>query len=159
MYYLASDPNDKIFEHNLKICKGILPSPSYISETDENLKNIVSPYQMFHQDKEKEVVFEEIRKTHYPARPSRMGAIYLFPNLETAEISNTKWWNNQRNLYETIIHNGSIVMVADTEWLNCTKDSYEKNAHNYFQEKQTKKPLLEVVVMGVVEVSLEPINA
>ncbi len=134
LYYLASDPNDKIFEHNLKICKGVFPSPSYISATDENLKNMVSPYQMLHQDKMKEAAFEETRKTYYPARPSRMGAIYLFPNLETAEVANKKWWGNQRNLYETKIKNGSIVMVADSEWLNCSEDEFEENAHNYLQE-------------------------
>jgi len=158
MYYLASDPNDKIFEHNLKICKGVFSSPSYTSETDENLKNIVSPYQMFHQDKQKEVIFEKIRKAHYPARPSRMGAIYLFPNLEAAEISNTKWWGNQRIFHEAKIHNDSVVMVADAEWLNCTKENCETSAHNYFQEKQTQTPLLEVVVKGTIEVSLNPIN-
>lgn len=158
MYYLASDSNDKIFKHNLKICKGVFQSPSYLAAIDENLKNIVSPYQVYHQDKAKEAMFEEIRKSFYPARPSRMGAIYLFPYLEAAEIANKKWWGNQRNLYETKIMNGSIVMVADSEWLNCNKESYEANAHNYFQEKESQNPLLEVIVMGVVEVSMEPIN-
>lgn len=159
MYILASDTNDKIFEQNLKICKGVFPSPSYISATDENLKNIVSPYQVFHQDKAKEAIFEEIRKNHYPARPSRMGAIYLFPDLKTANVANKKWWGNKRNLYETKIKNGSIVMTADSEWLNCNEKQFEENAHNYFQEKETQNPLIEVVVMGVVEVSLEPVNA
>ena len=50
-------------------------------------------------------------------------------------------------------------MMADTEWLNCNKEEFEENAHNYFQEKQTQNPLIEVVVMGMVEVSLESVNA
>ena len=159
MYYLASDPNDKIFEHNLKICKGVFTSPSDMSVTDEKLKNMVSLYQVYHEDKSKEAVFEKVRSNYYPARPSRMGAIYLFPDLETAEIANQKWWGNQRNLYETKIKNGSIVLIADSEWLNCNEQEYETNAHNYFQEKQSSNPLMEVVVMGVVELALDSINA
>jgi len=51
------------------------------------------------------------------------------------------------------------VVIADSEWLNCTEKEYETNAHNYFQEKQSSNPLMGIVVMGVVELSLESINA
>ncbi len=66
---------------------------------------------------------------------------------------------DQRNLYETKIKNGSIVVIADSEWLNCDEKEYETNAHNYFQEKQSSNPLMGVVVMGFVELSLYSINA
>jgi len=133
-------------------------SPSYISKTNRDLKNAVSPYQAYHHDREKEKVFEKIRVTHYSVCPSRMGAIFLFPDLETAKLANQQWWKNKRNLYGAEIENGSRVMIADSKWLNCNNNEYEKNAHYYFQEKQTPNPLMEVVVMGVVELSLVPIN-
>ncbi len=159
MYYLAADPDDLIFANNLKVCKGVFPSPSLVRELDENLKGMVSMYEVMHTDREKEAVFEKIRAEHYPSRPSRMGAIYLFKDYGTAERANKKWWDNKRNLYETKIRNGSIVMVADSQWLNCTATDYESNAHSYFQERTTDNPLIEVVVMGVVEVAQEPVNA
>lgn len=159
MYYLAADPSDLMFTNNLKVCKGVFPSPSFIREVDDNLKGMVSMYEIMHADKEKEKAFEKVRVEHYPHRPSRMGAIYLFQDYKTALVANEKWWGNKRNLYETRIRNGSIVMVADSEWLNCTSEDYEGNAHNYFQEKTTDNPLIEVVVMGVVEVAPKPINA
>lgn len=156
MYFLAADPNDVMFINNLKFCKGIFPSPSFLRATDNNLKGAVSPYEIMHTDKEKEATFEKVRAEHYPFRPSRMGAIYLFQDYQAAIEANDKWWSNNRNIYKTKIKQGSIVLVADSEWLNCTSQDYENNAHNYFQEKMTANPIIEVVVMGVVEVSPEP---
>ena len=49
-------------------------------------------------------------------------------------------------------------MIADSEWLNCLPEKYIENAHNYFQEKTTNNPLIEVMVMGVVEVSPKPLH-
>lgn len=158
MYYLAADPNCLIFSHNLKACKGIFPSASFMRTVDENLKSMVSPYEVTHTDKEKESVFERVRAIHYPHSPSRMGAIYLFQDYKTALLANEKWWNNGRRFYETKILNGSTFMIADSEWLNCSIDAYEANAHNYFQGKATANPMAEVVVTGVVEVSPEPIE-
>jgi hypothetical protein len=159
MYYLAADPTDVMFTNNLKVCKGIFPSPSFVRAVDDNLKSMVTSYEVMHTDKEKESVFERVRSEHYPNKPSRMGAIYLFQNYETALGANEKWWDNKRDLYETKIQNGSVVLVADSEWLNCTPQDYENNAHNYFQEKTTENSIIEVVVMGVVEVAAEPKNA
>jgi len=157
MYFLAADPNDMMFTNNLRVCKGVFPSPSYLRTLDDNLKHAVSMYEVRHIDKAKEAVFEDIRQKHYSARPSRMGAIYLFQDLETAIRANGKWWNNQRLIYETRIKNGSIVMIADSQWLNCKESEYEANAHNYFKEVKTDNPLIELVVMGVVEVSQQPV--
>ena len=159
MYYLAADPNDFIFTNNLKVCKGIFASPSHMREVDENLNGMVSPYEIMHADREKEAVFENVRATYYQHLPSRMGAIYLFQDYKAALLANERWWGNGRKLHETIILDGSIFMVVDSEWLNCTADAYKANAHNYFQGKTTDVPLVEVVVKGVVKVSLEPVNA
>jgi len=158
MYYLAADPGDLVFTNNLKVCKGVFTSPSLLRVMDENLKNAVSIYEITHLDREKEAVFEKIRSAHYPYRPSRMGGIYLFQDYETAVNANERWWGNKRNFYEAKIRNGSVFMVADSEWLICTPQDYEENANNYFQEKTTNRPVIEIVVMGVVEVSPEPSN-
>ena len=159
MYYLAADPNDVMFTNNLKICNGVFPSPSFVRATDENLNGMVTPYEIMHSDIEKEAAFENVRAKHYPHKPSRMGAIYLFQDLDTAVKANEKWWGSSRRIYPTKIRNGSISLIADSEWLNCIPQEYETNAHNYFQEKTTENPVIEVVVMGVVEVSPEPENA
>lgn len=156
MYYLASDPSDLIFTNNLKVCNGVFYSPSYLRAIDENLKNAVSRYEALHTDKEKENIFEQIRAEHYPYRPSRMGAIYLFPDIETAINANEKWWGNKRKIYGARVENGSIVLIADSQWLNCSESDYVKNAHMYFQEKKTENPIIELVVMGIVKVSPEP---
>lgn len=159
MYYLAADPDDLMFTNNLKVCKGVFTSPSQAKVMDENLQNAVSMYEVAHKDREKEEVFERIRSEHYPHRPSRMGAIYLFQDYETAVKANDRWWGNKRDLFEAKIRNGSVVMIADSEWLNCTPKDYEENAHNYFQEKTTDNPVIEVVVMDVVDVAPEHANA
>jgi hypothetical protein len=156
MYYLAADPNDVMFSNNLKVCKGVFPSPSFIRAMDDNLKGMVSSYEVLHTDREKEAVFEKVRAEHYPDSPSRMGAIYLFPDYETAVSANREWWNNSRNLYEAKIKDGSSVLTADSQWLNCNPSEYEAFAHKYFQQKRTKNPVIELVVMGVIEVSQEP---
>ena len=91
MYYLAADSEDCIFNKNLKVNKGVFPSLSLIRLMDESLKNAVSMYEVGHIDREKEAVFEKVRTENYPYRPSRMGAIYLFQDYQTAINANEKW--------------------------------------------------------------------
>jgi len=157
MYYLAADPNDFMFANNLDVCKGVFPSPSFVREKHPELKGAVSHYEVMHSDKEKESTFEKVRAEYYPSCPSRMGAIYLFNNLDTAIHANQEWWKNQRTIYEATIEKNSNVLITDSQWLNCAQSEYEKNAHNYFQEKYTDNPILEVVVMGVIQVASEPV--
>jgi hypothetical protein len=156
MYYLAADPSNLMFINNLKVCKGVFHSPSFLRAIDENLKNAVSMYEAVHTDRKKEAVFEKVRAEHYSYCPSRMGAIYLFQDIDTALKANEKWWSNKRHIYSTRIREGSIVLIADSQWLNCTELDYENNAHMYFQESKTDNPLIELVIMGTIEVSPEP---
>ena len=88
MNYIVADPNDPLFSHNLKFCKGMLYSASFMRKMDTNLSGAISPYEYLHTDKEKEAIFENVRKEYYPNLPSRMGALFLFPNLETAKKAN-----------------------------------------------------------------------
>lgn len=159
MRYLAADDSDVMFHHNLKFCKGILQSPSMMRELDPNLSGVVSRYEAVHTDREKEAVFEEVRKAHYPHIPSRMGALYLFPDLDTAIKANQRWWGGKCSLYGAIIQKGSSSFTADSKWLDCTAAEFEESAHSYFSGERTNDPCLEVIVMGTIEVSEAPVNA
>ncbi len=157
MLYLAADPNDEAFMIILQAGKGELSSASLIREFNPSLHGAVSRYEVLHQDKEKERVFEQVRISNYPNQPSRLGAIFLFPDLSTAKRVDAMWWGGHRNIHEATIIQGYKVLRADSQWLNCTPENYTQNAHNYFKGALSPDPIVEIVVMGTIRVNLEPI--
>lgn len=157
MYYLAADPTDVMFSHNLKILDGLMFSASQMRAHDPSLSGLVSHYEFAHKDRAKEAAFEDVRQSHFPGVPSRMGAIYLFNDLNTAKKANGKWWNNQRELYRAEILPGSNFHVADSTWLDCTPANFTVNAHEYFSGNVSSTPFLEVLVMGRIKVDPQPI--
>jgi len=154
--YIAVKPDDIVFQQNTKACNGVLTSPSYTRASDPNLSGAVSYYEVLHKDKEKEEIFEKIRKSNYPNQPSRMGAIFLFPDLLTAKKANKLWWSNKREIHEVIIINGFRVLFADSKWLDCTPENYDQNANYYFQGVMSPDPIVEIVLMGSIQVISKP---
>lgn len=147
---VAGDPNLPYFRSALNT--GQISAPA-LSNLLCPKGNAASPYQAFNQNQDKEQFFEKIRSQHYSDLPSRLGAIFLFPDLKTATLANKLWWNETRSLHEARSKYCYSKFIADSEWLNCTKNDWESCAHSYFNCERTKTPLLEIIFVGIVSVN------
>ena len=96
-FFHAFDPDDRLFSHNIFVGKGRIPSASAMRNVQlPGWEGLMSPYQMFTTERPKEETFERIRAREFPDRPTREGAIFLFPRLEDAERANAEWWGNKQ---------------------------------------------------------------
>ena len=99
-YYHAINPDDALFANNIKVNSGIITSASLLRSHDPNLTNMLSPYEAFTREAEKEETFERIRSTEFPLCPPRMGAIFLFERRQAADKANQAWWQEIRVILE-----------------------------------------------------------
>lgn len=152
---VAGDPNDMFFCSALETKQMTAPALTNLLFPKANA---VSLYQVFNQEQEKETFFEAIRTKHYPDAPSRLGAIFLFPDKEAAARANMQWWNGSKSLYmaSTIFCHSQL--HADSAWLNCSKNDWEECAHAYFSGKQSNSPLVEIVFVGIVQINPDKIS-
>ena len=138
-----------IFYNNLKVGKGLIVAISKAIESEPQLRNAQSGYSLFHLNKEKENVFEEIRKADFPEKPSRMKALFVFESQKDAERAQMKWFANEdRKIHLAWIRKGAKIHVGDSNWLNCEQNRWQKNAERYWKEEKSTDPFIELVVHG-----------
>lgn len=152
MYFIAGNPEELLFSTALKT--GKLVSPAFTNLLVPNAGS-VSLYQVLHADREKEATFEKIREKHYPNSPTRLGALYLFQDVDSAHKANEVWWQGKRHIYGVDIVLSHSQLLADSNWLNCKQENWGDNAHSYFKGLHTETPLLEVLLVGVANLRNE----
>jgi hypothetical protein len=148
----AIDPADDMFCHNIQLSKGRIIAVSYARSTDRNLSGMVSPYEAFTAERDKEDVFESIRRAEFSACPSRLGSIFLFATKAAADRANERWWNNKRVILPASITLATRKGEFDGAHLNAVKAEWEPAARKYWSGAQSNDPWPEVLVEGVVQV-------
>lgn len=147
----AIDPNDGMFCHNIALSKGQLIAVSLARQAHPEWEGILSPYEAFTREREKETIFERVRASIYPNCPPRLGSIFLFPTREAADKANSDWWSNQRQILLAKIVQAPRVGTFDAKLLDATSDEWEKSAHRYWSGEMTYNPSPEVLIDGIVQ--------
>lgn len=148
----AIDPADNMFCHNILLSKGRIVAVSYARRNDPNLAGMVTPYEAFTSEREKEEVFERIRSAEFSNCPPRLGSIFLFRTKEAADRANERWWDNKRVMLPATIMHASRTGEFDGAHLNAVKPEWESAAKRYWSGAQSNEPWPEVLVEGVVQV-------
>jgi hypothetical protein len=68
--------DDNLFRHNIAINKGRITAVSLARPMHPEWESILSPYEAFTREREKEEVFEKIRASEYDICPTRLGSLY-----------------------------------------------------------------------------------
>src|SRR5258706_11733769 len=107
------------FYNNVKVGKGALLSVSAAIEAESAIENAHTPYSFSKMQDGKEQVFEEIRRTKYSTRPSRLKSLYVFDDYDLVERALREWFPNERKIpHECRLLLGAVIYKADTAWLN-----------------------------------------
>lgn len=151
--YHAFDPDDWLFGHNLRIGGGRIVANSYGRNTGTLPEGILSPYEAFMAEREKEEAFEWVRAAKFANRPPRLGSIFLFPDKHTADTANEAWWGGRRILLPARVLTARRVGVFDSRKLDAERDAWLGAARDYWGGVHTENPLLEVLLEGVIRLS------
>ena len=116
MYITIDVTYQEIFQINIDACKGVIKSSSFLRATNSELSGAVSAYEVLHHDKAKEQAFEKVRVERFNDKPSRLGALFAFPDLATAKLANEMWWKSTRSIFEIRILEGKY-FIADSKFL------------------------------------------
>lgn len=140
-----------VFNNNVRFGKGALWSVSALVEDDPHMSGAATWYSATHRGDAKEVVFEDIRRTAYPSRPSRLGALYVFDGYSLGQRALTEWFPNEtRIVRECRLLLDSVTHRADTAWLDAPPDAWAANAYRYWDGAMSATPFPEVLVHGAV---------
>jgi hypothetical protein len=140
-----------LFYNNVRVGKGALLSVSAGIEAEPHIHNAHTPYSIARRDDAKEALFEEIRRTRFPHRPSRLKTLYVFDNYSLVQRALSEWFPKQDKIvYECRILIGAITHKADTVWLNAFPHQWSVNAEKYWEGAMTEAPFPEVLVHGAV---------
>src|SRR5579871_4902721 len=122
------DPRDNMFCHNIALSKGQLIAISFARQAHPEWTGIVSPYEAFHKEREKEAVFERVRESGFSKCPPRLGAIFLFPTEDAANRANRVWWNGERVVLQARITLAVRQGVFDAKLLKAKREDWESAA-------------------------------
>ena len=112
---------------------------------------MLSPYEAYGSEREKETAFEKIRESEFPNCPPRLGSLYLFSTREMADRANAKWWDAKRIILPAGIVTQSRMGEFDANHLDALKSEWEAAARRYWSGEQSGNPLLEFIVEGVIQ--------
>ncbi len=150
-FYHALDPADELFCHNVKIANGRIIAVSFLKAGDPNLVGALSPYQAFTRERPKEEVFEHIRAKEFPNCPSRLGAIFLFDDLDLANKANATWWHGKRVILPANVIEARFIGRYDSKHLDTSAHECKDAARKYWSGILTVNPTPEVLVSGIVQ--------
>ena len=145
--------NAMIFYNNVMVHKGALLSVSAGIQAEPHLQNAHTPYSFSRLNDEKEMVFEQIRRTEFSSKPPRLKSLYLFDNYTLVERALAEWFPNERkNVHECriLIDGNCNVHKADTVWLNSQPTDWERCARNYWEGNLSDNPFPEIIVDGAI---------
>lgn len=140
-----------LFFNNVRVGKGALLSVSAGIEAEPHIHNAHTFYSLTRRDDAKEALFENIRRTRFPHRPSRLKTIYVFDDYSLVQRALAEWFRNEEKIiHECRILLGSVTHRADAAWLNASPDQWAVNAEKYWEGAMTEKPFPEVLVHGAL---------
>jgi hypothetical protein len=91
----------------------------------------------------KEEIFEAVRQSHYPQRPSRLNCIFLYPELSIAKAYHAHIGRYKTYIYEVSLSQGQT-FVAEMDLLHCEGLRYAQivqQAHRYWSGQQHPQSL------------------
>ena len=146
-YHLAHQDSHLFW--NVFLSKGFLISDSVTALT-EGLQDVTTPYAFSRQDDPKEKLWERIRESEYPQKPSRKKAFFLFDEQDTALHAKETWFpGEERRILNVRVLCGSMLHRGDSRWLDSFVNEWEENARKYWAGEMTKDPTPEVILHGV----------
>ena len=103
----------------------------------------------------REIIYEEVRKEHYPYRPSRFDSIFLCPNLETAKLFGERH-RKDATLYEVeIIDTAAKQFIANWNMMapkTCSYSDVITYAHDYWKGIDVPTEFQEIVIESDVQI-------
>jgi hypothetical protein len=148
--YHAIDPADKLFCHNIAINAGKVTAVSLARLAHPEWSGMLSPYEAFTREGEKEKVFENVRLSEFDTCPPRLGSIFAFPTQEAAARCNDLWWQGKRVILEAAIIQVYRIGVFDSHHLNAQRESWLTNARKYWSAELSDAPSPEVIIEGTI---------
>lgn len=140
-----------LFYNNVRAGRGALLSVSAGIQAEPHLENAHTPYSLTRMHDEKERVFEDVRRTSYPACPSRLKTLYVFDNRGFADRALAEWYSSEPKVaYECRVLAHSVLHRTDAAWLNYSRDQWPACAHRYWRGEMSQNPFAEVLVHGAL---------
>jgi len=153
-HFHVTDPaKDWMFRNSLYVGRGNLTAAAATRLLNSNLDAVISLYEAFTSEREKEEVFECVRSNDFPDQPSRLGCLFLFKEPETAKRCNEKWWGGRGVIHEARIVSARNVGVFDAHHLDVPAAEYETAARRYWNGENTDEPVLEVLLVGTMYIA------
>ena len=147
----ALDTEDIVACHNIALSKGLMESVSAYRRKRPEMAGVRTKYEALNENREKEAAFERIRAACYPDCPSRLGALFLFPNRETAKSANISWWNQKRAILAATIVEAYRIGIFDCGLLVAEQDEWDTAAHRYWSGQPSAIPMQEIVLDGTIQ--------
>lgn len=98
-------------------------------------------------DEEKKLIEESFESKRPKEKPRRFNARYLFKNeIDALDFITPK---DNHYLYKVMVYSENIIHIGDWNWLQKASENFtdvEIYAENYWTEKTTNKPKMELIV-------------
>jgi len=99
-----------------------------------------------------EFIWEMVRNYEYPDKPSRMESVFLFEQIEDAKDFMNNYRDLNYQLANVILLEGNV-QSFDMNWFskvpsNIPLSEIEDYARNYWEQKMTEKPIIEILLKG-----------
>ena len=136
--------------HNVFLGKGHTPSASLMAAAHSGF---VSNYQVLNRQPDKEALWERVRAEIAPALPSRLGAFFMFEDLETAERGRQRWFSTASLIAVRAVAlapRSATLHRGDTAWLDLPETEWREAAIRYWQGTASQAPLFEMLVHGQI---------
>lgn len=148
-YYHLTKPKD-ILLWNARIGQGVVHTISAIADT-KGLQYAATPYYILNAQPKKENKWEEVRRTEFPDKPTRLKALFLFDDLDAARTARNIWFPNEgRHILKTRVVSYAALHRADAAWLETCEHAWISSARSYWSGRMTGAPRAEVIVYGSV---------
>ena len=102
-----------------------------------------------------EFIWEMVRNNEFPEMPSRMESLFLFDNLENAKDFKNQYRDANYQIANVNLIEGAM-QSFDMNWFsnvpsNMPLTEVQDYARNYWGQKQTDKPITEVLFQGIFQ--------
>ena len=141
---------DSVLFWNVFLRKGFLTSESVTAQTD-GLQDVTTLYASTRQDDPKDQIWEGIRESEHPHKPSRMKTLFLFDDRDTGLHAKESWFpGEERHLLTIRVLWGSQIHKGDSKWLDSYEHEWEAKARKYWAGEMTDETMPEVILHGAV---------
>jgi hypothetical protein len=146
-FWHLAEPDSLLF-HNVFLGKGFYTTASVHAQIP-GMEGIVTPYSVFHADKDKERYWEELRVKSFPQCVTRMKTLYAFTSQTDAENSNIAWFGGGRQVISLELAQGTV-SIHDSRLLNGRTEDWANLALQYWSGAKSIDPLMEALLHGTL---------